>query len=155
MKNQSYFAQLDERQRVFAYKSYFYGFWSLAFLLWVQLVFGDLWKNVVSGEFVTFAILISGVCLQTCYGIVKGAHPFMHTKSVKQLSLTAPLLAVVSLGVIAWSVWEMLTVDKTLPLIFGRGGSASMIILYFNLFAMACSFLHRKRLDKLAEADED
>lgn len=154
-KNNSYFDQLDERQQLFAYKSYFYGFWSLAFLLWVQLVFGDLWKNVVSGEFVTLSILISGICVQTCYGIIKGAHPFMHTKSVKLVSLTAPLLAVLSLGVMAWSVWNMLTVDKTLPLIFGRGGSASMFVLYGNLFAVACSFLHRKGLDKLVEADED
>lgn len=154
-KNNSYFAQLDERQQLFAYQSYFYGFWTIAFLLWVQWVFGAFWKNVVSGEFVIFAILINGVSLQSCYGIIRGAHPFMHTKSVKLVSLTAPFLAVLSLGVMAWSVWTMLTVDKTLPVIFGRGGSASMFVLYGNLFAVACSFLHRKGLDKLAEADED
>lgn len=154
MTKQSYFVQLDERQRQFAYQSYFYGFWTMVFLLWVQIVFGHFWKSVLSQEFVTFSILISGVCLQTCYGIIKGAHPFLHPKFAKQLSLIAPLLAVVSLGVIAWSVWEMLTVDKTLPVIFGRGGSAGMIVLYLNLFAMACSFLYRKRLDAKEEADE-
>lgn len=153
--NNSYFAKLDERQQLFAYKSYVIGFWTLIFLLWVQSVFGDLWKNVVSGEFVTFAILISGVCLQTCYGIIKGAHPFLKPKYVKQMKLTAPILALLALLVMGWSIWEMLTVDKTLPVIFGRGGSASMIVLSGSLFAMACSFLYRKRLDKLEEVDED
>lgn len=149
MKKQS--PQFDERQRGFVLKSYQYGFWFTIVVLWLSFFVTRFLGESFSSGFMISLAFWGGLCIQTSYAILKGAHPLVDSRFKKFGPLRKWLSLVIflyGLGMTAFGLVESVNNWSDWQDFFAFGGNGMFLALGLSLVILGFSLVYRQYLDK-------
>ncbi|MBY5034425.1 hypothetical protein K6V78_05025 [Streptococcus gallolyticus] len=155
-KKESQGVVFDERQQQFVLKSYKYGFWFTIFILWLSFFVLRFLANVVSAGFMISIAFWGGICLQTSYAILKGAHPLVDNRFKrfgrfgKWFGLFAFLYGI---AMTVFSLFDPAMTKFNWKEFFSYGETGMMLALSLSLMVTGFSLVCRKYLDKKEEED--
>ncbi|MCP1640071.1 hypothetical protein J2T50_001794 [Streptococcus gallinaceus] len=151
LKKQEQSVVFDERQRGFILKSYQYGFCFMIFVLWLCFfVTRYLGASITSGFMISLAFW-GGLCIQTSYAILKGAHPLVDSRFKKFGPLrkwVGIFILLYGLGMSVLGIVESVNARLGWKEFFTFGGTGMFLALDVTLTVLGLTLVYRQYLDK-------